>query len=51
MKFVHFEREVGRLNLATLWKILEMLREYYKVYKPTVYLFEGQTAGTKRSEK
>lgn len=26
-------------------KILEMLREYYKVYKPTVYLFEGQTIG------
>ncbi|WNM20389.1 tyrosine-type recombinase/integrase [Flavobacterium capsici] len=26
-------------------KILEMLREYYKLYKPTTYLFEGQTAG------
>jgi integrase/recombinase XerD len=26
-------------------KILEMLREYYKVYKPTTYLFEGQTKG------
>jgi len=26
-------------------KILEMLREYYKVYKPTSYLFEGQTKG------
>jgi integrase/recombinase XerD len=24
-------------------KILEMLREYYKLYKPTTYLFEGQT--------
>ena len=26
-------------------KILEMLRGYYKVFKPTIYLFEGQTAG------
>jgi integrase/recombinase XerD len=26
-------------------KILEMLRDYYKVYKPTTYLFEGQTKG------
>ena len=26
-------------------KILEMLREYYKVYRPTTYLFEGQTKG------
>jgi len=27
-------------------KILEMLREYFKVYKPTTFLFEGQKAGT-----
>lgn len=26
-------------------KILEMLRAYYRLYKPTIYLFEGQTAG------
>ena len=26
-------------------KILEMLREYYKMYKPQIYLFEGQTIG------
>ena len=26
-------------------KILEMLREYYKIYKPQIYLFEGQTIG------
>jgi integrase/recombinase XerD len=26
-------------------KIIEMLREYYKTYKPSVWLFEGQTAG------
>lgn len=27
-------------------KILDMLREYYKSYKPINYLFEGQTPGT-----
>jgi integrase/recombinase XerD len=27
-------------------KILEMLREYYKLFKPTTYLFEGQNPGT-----
>ncbi|MCF8323107.1 MAG: site-specific integrase [Flavobacterium sp.] len=26
-------------------KILEMLREYYKTYKPTTFLFEGQIVG------
>ena len=26
-------------------KILEMLRNYYKIFRPTTYLFEGQTAG------
>lgn len=26
-------------------KILEMLREYYRLYKPSTYLFEGQKAG------
>ncbi|WP_374548610.1 tyrosine-type recombinase/integrase [Flavobacterium sp.] len=32
-------------------KILEMLREYYRLYKPTTYLFEGQTEGTPYSDK
>ena len=32
-------------------KILLMLRDYYRVYKPSVYLFEGQTAGERYSEK
>jgi integrase/recombinase XerD len=32
-------------------KILELLREYYKVCKPTTYLFEGQAAGAAYSEK
>jgi integrase/recombinase XerD len=32
-------------------KILQMLRDYYKIYKPTNYLFEGQTAGTPYDER
>ncbi|MFI0427522.1 MAG: site-specific tyrosine recombinase/integron integrase [Flavobacterium sp.] len=32
-------------------KILALLREYYKVYKPKMYLFEGQEAGTPYSDK
>ncbi|UPQ78761.1 site-specific integrase [Flavobacterium azooxidireducens] len=32
-------------------KILEMLREYYKLYKPITYLFEGQNAGTPYDER
>ena len=31
-------------------KILIMLREYYTAYKPKVWLFEGQNAGTQYSE-
>ena len=32
-------------------KILELLREYYKVHKPTKFLFEGQKIGTNYSEQ
>jgi len=32
-------------------KVIEMLREYYKVYKPKIWLFEGQKQGEKYSEK
>lgn len=32
-------------------KILEMLRDYYKVYKPTTYLFEGLVPGDPYSDK
>lgn len=32
-------------------KIIEMLREYYKAYKPGNYLFEGQEKGTLYSEQ
>lgn len=32
-------------------KILEMLREYYKIYKPTTYLFEGTITGEPYADK
>lgn len=32
-------------------KIIEMLREYYKLYKPAIWLFEGQRKGEQYSEK
>lgn len=32
-------------------KTIELLREYYKTYKPKVWLFEGQTPGTGYSEQ
>jgi len=32
-------------------KIIEFLREYYKLYKPKYWLFEGQKPGEKYSEK
>lgn len=32
-------------------KVIEMLREYYKNYKPKIWLFEGQTAEEQYSEK
>ena len=31
-------------------KIIEILREYYKMYKPQIWLFEGQKAGEQYSE-
>lgn len=32
-------------------KTIEMLREYYKMYKPMTWLFEGQESGTQYSEQ
>jgi integrase/recombinase XerD len=32
-------------------KILEMLREYYSIHKPSIWLFEGQNSGEKYSEQ
>ena len=31
-------------------KVINMLREYYKIYKPRIWLFEGQWPGQKLSE-
>ncbi len=33
------------------FKLIEMLREYYSVFKPKKWLFEGQKSGTQYSEK
>lgn len=32
-------------------KLIELLRDYYKQYKPKVWLFEGQSSGEKYSEE
>jgi integrase/recombinase XerD len=32
-------------------KVITMLREYYKTYKPSIWLFEGQMAGERYSDK
>lgn len=32
-------------------KILDLLREYFKIYKPGIYLFEGQNKGEKYSDR
>ena len=32
-------------------KVIAMLREYYKMYKPKIWLFEGQNAGEQYSDK
>jgi integrase/recombinase XerD len=32
-------------------KIIELLRDYYKSYRPTLWLFEGQNKGDRYSEK
>ncbi|NLB62910.1 MAG: tyrosine-type recombinase/integrase [Fibrobacter sp.] len=32
-------------------KIVEMLRAYYKIYRPKIWLFEGQQAGEKYGER
>ena len=32
-------------------RLIELLRDYYKMYRPRVYLFEGETQGTPYSER
>jgi len=44
---IHVKNAKGKKDRYTLLseKVLVLLREYYSVYKPTHYLFEGQTGG------
>lgn len=46
-KLIFVEKGKGNKDRYTLLsnKTLEVLRDYYKQYKPTVYLFEGQKGG------
>jgi site-specific recombinase XerD len=37
-------------NLKALHKLIEKLRRYYKMYRPKVWLFEGQKIGQQYSE-
>jgi site-specific recombinase XerD len=52
-KLLHIKQSKGKKDRIVPMsdKLLEMLREYYKTYKPKVWLFEGQQAGDPYSEK
>jgi integrase/recombinase XerD len=52
-KLLHIKQSKGKKDriVPLSDKLLEMLREYYKTYKPKVWLFEGQQAGEPYSEK
>ncbi|MBL7856393.1 MAG: hypothetical protein JNM57_01795 [Cyclobacteriaceae bacterium] len=40
------EAEGNKDRIAPLsGKLVELLRDYFKAYRPKVYLFEGQVAG------
>jgi site-specific recombinase XerD len=41
---IHVKNAKGKKDRYTLLstKVLELLKEYYRIYKPTVFLFEGQ---------
>jgi integrase/recombinase XerD len=36
--------------IPTSDKVIQMLRDYFKIYKPKVWLFEGQNSGEQYSE-
>ena len=44
---IHVKNAKGKKDRYTLLsaKVLVLLREYYSIYKPTEYLFEGQSGG------
>lgn len=50
---VHIRQAKGKKDRITPLspKILELLRNYYQLYKPKTYLFEGQQPGTNYSAK
>lgn len=52
-KLLTIKQAKGRKDRVVMLsdKIIEMLREYYKYYRPKVWMFEGQTPGTQYSEK
>lgn len=52
-KLVHIRQSKGKKDRVVPLsdKLLSMLRTYYKRYRPKVWLFEGQKAGTPYSEK
>ena len=49
---IHIKRAKGKKDRYTILsaKVLVFLREYYKEYKPKLYLFEGQKGGKYSSE-
>lgn len=51
--FVYIKQAKGRKDRYTILseKGLLLLREYFSVYKPKVYLFEGQNPGKKYSDR
>lgn len=52
-KLLHIKQSKGKKDriVPLSDRLLEMLRAYYKMYKPKVWLFEGQTEGEPYSEK
>lgn len=52
-KLLHIKQSKGKKDriVPLSDKLLEMLREYYKTYKPKIWLFEGQNEGEPYSEK
>jgi integrase/recombinase XerD len=62
MELAHIDRKRGVINLRQAkgkkdrivpisQRLLDMLTEYYKAYKPSKYLFEGVKEGEQYSEK
>lgn len=52
-KLIHIHQSKGKKDRVVPLsdKLLQMLREYYKLYRPKVWLFEGQIIGEQYSEK